>query len=206
MLECERGNYAHAALTKEDVWHRRYEHLAAQGLRHYAHTALTKEDVWHRRYGHLGAQGKHHRSLLVLEGREHAGAPLELIHCDVCGKVNARSLGGAKYFLTFIDDSTRYTWVYLLKRKDEVFKRLVEWKAMVEKSSGRKVKVLRSDNGGEYTGRELQDYLKREGVRHELTVPKTPKQNGVAEQMNRTLLEMVRTMLIESNLDHRFWG
>ena len=65
--------------------------------------------------------------------------PLELIHSDVCRKVNARSLGGAEYFLTFIDDSTRYAWVYLVKRKDEVFKQLVDWKAMVEKSSGRKV-------------------------------------------------------------------
>ena len=103
--------------------------------------------------------------------------PLELIvHGDVCGKVNAKSFGGAEYFLTFIDDKTRYTWVYLL-RKDEVFKHLLEWKAMVEKSCGRK---LKSDNGGKYTERQLQDYLKAEGVRHELTVPKTPQQNGFA--------------------------
>ena len=96
--------------------------------------------------------------------------------------------------------------MYLLKRKAEVFKCLLEWKAMVEKSCGGKLKVLRSDNGGEYTGREFQEYLKAEGVRHELTVPKTPQQNGVAERLNRTLVEMIRTMLVESNLDQRFWG
>ena len=64
-------------------------------------------------------------------------------------------------------------------------------------------KVLRSDNGGEYTGKQFQEYLKSEGVRHELTVPKSPQQNGVAERQNRTLVEMVRTMLIESKLDQR---
>ena len=121
-------------------------------------------------------------------------------------KLNAKSLGGAEYFLTFIDDKTRFTWVYLLKRKDEVFQRFVEWKAMVENSGGGKLKVLRSDNGGEYMAKRFQEYLKAEGVRHEVTVPKTSQKNGVAECLNRTLMEMVRTMLIESKLDQRFWG
>ena len=100
----------------------------------------------------------------------------------------------------------QFTWVYLLKRKDEVFQRFVEWKAMVENSGGGKLKVLRSDNGGEYTAKRFQEYLKAEGVRHEVTVPKMSQQNGVAECLNRTLMETVRTMLIESNLDQRFWG
>lgn len=59
---------------------------------------------------------------------------------------------------------------------------------MTEKSTGRQLKVLRTDNGGEYTSSELQDFLKKEGVRHELTVPKTPEQNKVAERMNKTLM------------------
>ena len=94
----------------------------------------------------------------------------------------------------------------VLKSKDEVFKRFVEWKAMVEQSAGRKVKGLRSDNGGEYTGSHFVEYLSSEGVRHELTFPKTPEQNGVAERLNRTLMEMVPTMLFESNLPHKFWA
>ena len=83
-------------------------------------------------------------------------------------------LSGAEYFLTSIDDKSRYTWVYILKRKDDVFSRFCEWKAMVEKSTGEKVMVLRTDNGGEYTSTEFITYLKNEGIRHELTVPKTP--------------------------------
>ena len=105
--------------------------------------------------------------------------------------MNAKSLSGAEYFLTFTDDKTHYVWVYILKHKDQVFKQFLEWKAMVEKSTGRKLKTLRTDNGGEYTSTEFEAYLKTEGVRHELTVPKTPEQNGVAERMNRTLVEAV---------------
>ena len=77
---------------------------------------------------------------------------------------------------------------------------------MVEKSTGEKLKVLCTDNGGEYTSKEFQAYLTQEGVRHELMIPKTPEQNGVAERMNRTLVETVRSMLVDSNLPHAFWA
>ena len=95
---------------------------------------------------------------------------------------------------------------YVLKRKDQVFEKFLEWKALVEKSTGRKLKVLRTDNGGEYKSTEFMNYMKREGVRHEFTVPKTPEQNGVAERMNRTLVETARSMLADSKLPHKFWA
>ncbi|RXN30143.1 Retrovirus-related Pol poly from transposon TNT 1-94 [Labeo rohita] len=77
---------------------------------------------------------------------------------------------------------------------------------MAEKSTGRQLKVLRTDNGGEYTSSEFQDFLKKEGIRHELTVPKTPEQNGVAERMNKTLMETVRSMLADAKLPQKFWA
>ena len=85
---------------------------------------------------------------------------------------------------------------------------VVEWKAMVETSTGRKLKILCSDNGGEYTSNGFEAYtcMTAEGVCHELTVPKTPQQNGVAECMNRTLVEMARSMLIGANMPQRFWA
>ena len=95
-------------------------------------------------------------------------------------------------------------WVYILKTKDQVFQKFLEWKALVENGSGRKVKTFRTDNGREYTSTEFETYLKKEGVRHELTVAKTPQQNGVAERMNRTLVEIVRSMLSDSKLPKRF--
>ncbi len=130
--------------------------------------ADSKERLWHRRYGHLGEQnlqkldydskkrigfcetcvgGKHHRSPFE-KSKRHTTDPLELVHSDVCGKMGEKSQGGAEYFLTFVDNHSRYAWVYSLKTKDQVFERFVLWKALVEKSSGKKLKTLTTDNGG----------------------------------------------------------
>ena len=95
-------------------------------------------------------EGKHHRSRFPVDGGKRSSEPLGLVHSDVCVKMNAESLSGGEYFVTFIDDNTRYTWIYVLKHKDEVFPCFLEWKAQVESSTGRKLKTLRSDNGGEY--------------------------------------------------------
>ena len=151
-------------------------------------------------------EGKHHRSQFPTSGAKRSEEVLGLVHTDVCGKINVKSLSGGEYFLTFIDDKTRYVWVYILKRKDQVFEKFREWKALVENSIGQKLKALRSDNGGEYTSIEFEKYLKTEGVRHELTVPKTPEQNGVSERMNRTLVESVRSMLSDAKLPHSYWA
>lgn len=206
---------AHAAdnqsqQTKEDVWHRRYGHLGVQNLQ-----KLAKEELVDGfDYNSLQAinfcepclEGKQHRRKFPTGGGRRSDEPLGLVHSDLCGKMNAKSLSGGEYFLTFIDDKTHYVWFYILKHKDEVFPRFLEWKALVERSMNQKLKVLRTDNGGEYVSAEFQSYLKKEGVRHELTVPKTPEQNGVAERMNRTLVESVRAMLADARLPHRFWA
>ena len=76
----------------------------------------------------------------------------------------------------------------------------------MEKATKRKIRTLRTDNGGEYTSSQFEDYLKVEGIRHELTVPKSPQQNGVAERLNQTLVEMARSMLLNSKLPKKFWG
>ena len=83
--------------------------------------------------------------------------------------------------------------LYILKHKGEVLQRFKEWKFLVEKASGRKIKTLRSDNGGEYTSAEFATYLTKEGVRHELTIRHTPQQNEVVERLNRTMIESVRS-------------
>ena len=97
-------------------------------------------------------------------------------------------------------------WVYILKNKSQVFEKFVEWKVPVENLYGCKIKNLRTDNGGEYTSNEFTTYLKQEGIRYELTVPKTPQQNGVAERMNRTLVETVHSMLSDTKLPKQFWA
>ena len=109
--------------------------------------------------------------------------PLELVHSEVCGKMGHTSIGGAEYFLTLLDDKTHYTWVYPLKTKDQVFECFKEWQAQVENFTGRKVKILKTDNGGKFTSTQFEAHLKACGVRHELTVPKTPEQNVAAERL-----------------------
>ena len=128
------------------------------------------------------------------------------MHSDLCGKMNEKSLNGAEYFLSFIGDKTRYVWVYFLKSKEQVFEKLLDLKAMVERSTGRKLKAIRTDNGGEFTSKELETHLMAEGVRHELTVPNNPEQNGVAERMKQTLVETSRSILVNANLPHKFWA
>ena len=150
--------------------------------------------------------GKIHRCPFPRNGRERAEEPLGLIHSDVCGKISSPSLSRAEYFVVFIDDKTHYVWVYVIKHKDEVFQKFMEWKSLVENSSGHKVKKLRTDNGGEYTSTEFESYLKDEGIEHQYSIPKTPEQNEVSERMNRTLVETVRSMLADSRLPQRFFG
>ena len=128
-----------------------------------------------------------------------------MIHCDVCGKIGTSSLGGGDYFITFVDDHMRHVWIYILKHKIEVLQCFRGWKALVEKTCGEKVEVLRSDNGDEYTSSEFMSYLTKEGIRHELIIPHTPQQNDTAERLNCTLVEAVHTMLVDSNLPHQFW-
>lgn len=76
----------------------------------------------------------------------------------------------------------------------------------MENSSGNKLKALRTDNGGEYVSKQFEAYLKQEGIRHELTIPKTPEQNGIAERLNRTLVESARSMLLHAKLPKKYWG
>ena len=102
---------------------------------------------------------------------------LDLIHTDVWGPSLVASIGGARYYVTFIDDFSRKVWTFFLKHKSEVFQKFKEWKAMVENQRGRKVKALRSDNGGEYTSMEFKEYLARHGIKHQLSIPGLPEQN-----------------------------
>ena len=127
------------------------------------------------------------------------------MHSDYCGKSNVKFCGGAEYFLTFTDDKTQYVRIYPLKQKSEVFGKFQELKSFVEEASVFKLKTLRSNNGCEFTSNELKSYLKSEGIKQELTIPKTPEQNGLAKRLNRTLMESVRTMLIQAELPQRLW-
>ena len=108
--------------------------------------------------------------------------------------------------LTFIDDFSRKVWVYFLKHKSDVFSSFKYWKTMIENQTGKKIKWLRTDNGLEFCSNEFNNYCKEEGIARHRTVTYTPQQNGVAERMNKTLLERVRCMLSDSGLPKSFWA
>ena len=196
--------------SKETVWHRRFGHLGIQNLQQLARDRMVEgfdfDPLKTIDFCESCVKGKHHRTPFPTSNANRSKQPLDLIHSDVCGKIDTPSRGKAEYFLTLIDDYTHYTWVYALQRKSQVFEYFVKWKSLIEKSSGVRMKTLRTDNGGEYTSTEFKEYLAKEGIRHDLTVPKNPEQNGVAERMNRTLVESVRSMLADSGLSKRFWA
>lgn len=190
--------------------------------------------LWHRRLGHLNYEslkllyqkkmvyglprieeksgvcegcvlGKHHRQPFPKEGAWRAKQVLELVHTDVCGPMNTLSHGKNRYFILFIDDFTRMTWVYFMRQKSEAFVIFKKFKALVEKQSGRFIKMLRSDRGKEYTSNEFHKFCEDEGVERQLTVGYTPQQNGVSERKNQTVMEMAKSMLLEKGLPKTFW-
>ena len=135
----------------------------------------------------------------------HASQCFELIHSDVWGIAPVVSHAHYKYFVTFIDDFSRFTWVYFLRAKGEVFSVFQRFLALLETQFSASFKVLRSDSGGEYMSNEFQVFLQSKGIISQRSCPSTPQQNGVAERKNRHLLDVVRTLLLESSIPPRFW-
>ncbi|KAH9679174.1 CCHC-type domain-containing protein [Citrus sinensis] len=131
---------------------------------------------------------------------------LEYVHSDVWGPTKTASIGGSHYFVIFIDDFSIRVWVYTMRAKDEVLEIFVKWEKLVETQTGRKIKILRSDNGGEYTYDPFLQVCQNEGIKRHFTVRHTPQQNGMAKHINHTLLEKVRCMLSNTDLDKKFWA
>ncbi|KAM2111916.1 hypothetical protein ACFX1R_014483 [Malus domestica] len=149
-------------------------------------------------------KGKMTKSPFTGKG-ERATEILGLIHTDVCGPMSTTSRGGFSYYITFTDDHSRFGYVYLMKYKSESFERFKEFKNEVEKQTGKQIKTLRSDRGGEYLSNEFLDYLKECGIVSQWNPPGTPQHNGVSERRNRTLMNMVRSMMSSANLPVTFW-
>jgi hypothetical protein len=131
---------------------------------------------------------------------------LELVHTDICGPMSFVARGGFKYYITFIDDFSRYGYIYLMRHKLESFEMLKEFQNEVQNQLAKKIKFLWSDGGDEYLSLEFNSHLKRCGIVPKLTLPGMPQWNGVSKQRNRTLLDMVRSMMSQTDLLLSFWG
>jgi transposase InsO family protein len=204
--------HSEAAMTHSienpcELWYRRLAHINYKALPYVskAVTGLPELKVDHEGVCNGCAQGKNIKNPFSKKDSKAEGV-LELIHSDVCGPMPSSSISGYVYYVFFIDDYSCKTWVYFLKSKDEVFSKFKEFKALIENLSERKIKILRSDNGGEYISKEFVNFCKDVGIKRELTIPYNPQQNGVVERKNRTIMEAVKTMIHDQDLPMCLWA
>ena len=208
MFKIERSKTKRQKISHDDtyLWHLRLGHINLDRI-----DRLIKNGVLNQlKLGTLPVcesclEGKMTKRPFTGKGIR-AKETLELIHSDVCGPMNVKARGSFEYFVTFIDDYSRYGYVYLMHHKSDTFEKFKEYRAEVENQLGKSIKILRSDRGGEYLDRDFEEFLVEHGIVSQLTAPGTPQQNGVAERRNRTLLDMMRSMFSYSSLPSSFWG
>ncbi|KRX74502.1 Retrovirus-related Pol polyprotein from transposon TNT 1-94 [Trichinella sp. T6] len=197
-----RDHWTMAVQDIPDLLHCRLRHLSRRSMKPLQDgqaTGIPSDAITKTDYATClkGKQCRLPFSKLATKGSEDV---LELVHSGICGPMQVVSVGGTRYFLSFIDDFSRKSFVYFLKHKNEALPKFKDFIAMVERQTSKKVKCLRTDNGRKYMNSMFAEFLARKGIRHERTIFETPQQNGVAERMNRTLVEKARTMLIDANL------
>ena len=191
-------------LESSNVWHGRLGHVNYDTLRRLINMeCLPKFQIDPNHKCEICVKSKLTRT--SFQSIERSSEPLELIHSDICDMKFIQTRGGKKYFLTLIDDCTRYCYVYLLRSKDEALEMFQHFKNEVENQLDRKIKVIRSDRGGEYEA-HFGDFCSQHGIIHQTTAPYSPQQNGVAERKNRTLKEMMNALLLSFVLPQNLWG
>ena len=212
-----------AAGNPLSTWHLRYGHLNCNDVKLLFNqklvTGMKLSSTDHVEGCHGCAVGKSKRVPFPKKSDRKTTRPLELVHSDVCGPFHVDSVGGSRYFVTFVDDYSRYVTVFMIKSKSEAFDKFVDFVIMSENKFGVKVqdfelegelglklKKFRSDGGGEYISNRFLEFCNWRGIEKQITVPYTPQQNGVAERMNRTLVEMARSMLHHANCSLDLWA
>ena len=188
------------------LWHLRLSHINSNRIQRLIKDGLLEPlDIDGFPVCESCLEGKMAKRRFNTKGRK-AQELFELVHMDVCGPMSTQAKGGYEYFITFMDDYSRYGYVYLMRWKSEIFEKFKEFTAKVENQLGKRLKAIQSDQGGKYLLGDFKNYLTQNGIVSQLTTAGTPQQNGVAERMNRTLLEIVRSMISYSTLPISFWG
>jgi transposase InsO family protein len=131
---------------------------------------------------------------------------LELVHGDLCSPVTPATPAGNRYILLLVDDATRFMWAVLLPSKDAAAEAIKKVKVAAEVESRRKLKVLRTDNGGEFTAAECTAYCANECIKRHFSAPYSPQQNSVVEHRNQTVVAMAQALLKQRRMPSRFWG
>ncbi|KAL0363808.1 UNVERIFIED_CONTAM: hypothetical protein Sangu_0478400 [Sesamum angustifolium] len=167
--------------------------------------------IWHARLGHISQD----RMKRLVDSKSLDIDNLDNLPTYICGPLDTQARGagrkdqargGFSYFITFTNDHSWYGYVYLMSYKSEAFVRFKEFRLEVENQTGRKIEILRSDRSGEYLSGEFIDYLKEKGIVSQWTPHGMPQLNSVAERRNRTLLDMIRSMMRFTELPLSIWG
>lgn len=197
-----------ASMTTQHLWHQRLGHSSSQRVSHMTRNQLIVGAPVlpsSQTMCEVCMKGKQTRQRIPKAATFRATRPLELVHSDLCGPLPVPSLTGARYVITFTDDYSRFTWVYFLKFKSEALDKFKLFKSQVENMLQQKLACLRSDRGGEYTSELFRSFCHTHGITRQLTVARTPHQNGVAERKNRTLFELARTISFDSKAPANLW-
>jgi len=150
--------------------------------------------------------GKHSRSSFPSSVSQRALSPFALVHSAIWGPSRVKSDLGFQYFVTFIDDFSRCTWLFLMKNRSELFSIFQTFFNEIKNQFGISIRILRSDNAYEYLSHSFNTFLKSHGILHQTSCAYTPQQNGVAERKNRHLVETTRTLLIHGEIPQCFWS
>ena len=192
------------------LWHRRLGHVNMRNLKQLLKgehiVGLTGISFEKDRVCSACVAGKQLKKKHPIKSIVTTSRPLELLHLDLFGPSHYDTLGGSKYGLVIVDDYSRYSWVFLLKSKDETHREFITFAKKAQRMYESEIKAIRTDNGTEFKNYTMQEFVDDEGIKHEFSAPYTPQQNGVVERKNRTIIEMARTMLSEFNSPHNFWG
>uniref|UniRef100_A0AAV1TIP8 Polyprotein n=1 Tax=Peronospora matthiolae TaxID=2874970 RepID=A0AAV1TIP8_9STRA len=209
-LNADCGTECHMAEDDTELWHRRLGHVSYGTLNAMVKDGRIKGATMKTNVAcDVCATSKQVRKSFKTseedaETRESSRSDV-VVCSDVLGPITPASKSGFSYAVTFIMMKSRYVTVYPLRKKSDVASAFKRFYQDVKTASGTKIKVLRSDNGGEYRNETMNSFCKAKFIKQEFTVPYNPEQNGMAERMNRTLVEMTRCMLKESGLDKSYW-
>ncbi|GAA5949431.1 hypothetical protein JCM21900_004061 [Sporobolomyces salmonicolor] len=199
---------ASTSVQELTMLHRHFAHLSERSLRVLVRSGQVtglKVEGAHSRAECNVCQAAHATCLPFPSSDSLASHPLELVHSDVLS-VDAASLAGKRYVVTFVDNFSRRLWVEPLDCKSDVFEVFKRFKAAAETESGRKLQRFRSDNGGEYSSRAFRAYLDEHGIAFKSPRPYSPASNGVAERVNRSILEGIHAMLLQAGADKSLWA
>ncbi|WZZ88610.1 hypothetical protein YC2023_117189 [Brassica napus] len=186
-------------LNKHALWHARVGHPHVKAL-----NLMVPGVVFENKNCEACILGKHCRTVFQKSTTVYENC-FDLVHSDVW-TAPCLSRDSYKYFVTFIDEKSKYTWLTLIQTKDRVLDAFRNFQTYVTNHYHAKIKILRSDNGGEYTSNAFKQHLSQYGILHQTSCPYTPQQNGVAERKNRHLMEVARSLMFQSNVPKRFWS